>query len=68
MHQWDLNVAAYWLVLLFNSIVNNISVILPCDKDSDPYERLHLYMSTVRNALLVGSVHLPSYSMNGSAY
>ena len=27
MHQWVLNVAAYWLALLFNSIVNNISVI-----------------------------------------
>ena len=27
MHQWVLNVAAYWLALLFISIVNNISVI-----------------------------------------
>ena len=27
MHQWVLNVAVYWLALLFIIIVNNISVI-----------------------------------------
>ena len=42
MHQWVLNVAAYWPALLFISIVNNISVILPCHKDGDTNERLHL--------------------------
>ena len=42
MHQWVLNVAVYWFALLFIRIVNNISVILPCHKDGDPNERLHL--------------------------
>ena len=32
MHQLALNVAVYWLALLFISIVNNISAILPCTK------------------------------------
>ena len=42
MHQWVLNVAVYWLTLLFISIVNSISVILPCHKDGDTNERLPL--------------------------
>ena len=39
MHQWVLNVAVYWLALLFISIVNNtifqLSIVVPTKSDSD---------------------------------
>ena len=42
MHQWVLNVAVYWLALLFISMVNNNTVVEPFHKDGDTNERLHL--------------------------